>query len=362
MFSRRITGCSAFGFGGTNGHVCLEDAPPPPPVGGSEQEWHLFTVSARTAGSLKAYAAKLSTFLDKDGGDTPRLADLCYTSTLRTQYPFRLALSVNSLHSLKEQLRVATVSGGSTKADNGDRKVAFEFPDSGTEYSGMGQELYATQPVFKAKLDECDQLLGRQLGKPLKDVLFQPGGMANSAHAQPALFAYQYALAQLWLSWGVSPSVVAGHGVGEFVAGVIAGIFSLADGLKMVMMRAQLLGTDPTWAMGGQMFGMVANMVTYTAPTIPFVSGKTGQVGDAAVSTGDYWVYQPLYKLDVPTVVAAAKALGVDVFAQVGPGAAHAATGKQARDAEGGKQALDAEGASWIASMDQSMPEPTMLP
>ena len=228
--------------------------------------------------------------------------------------------------------------------------MAFEFPDSGADsaYTGMGEQLYATQPAFKAALDACEELLGRQLGKTLKDVLFQAGGLANPQHAQPALFAYQYALAQLWQSWGVSPAVVAGHGVGEFVAGVIAGIFSLADGLKMVMMRAQLLANDPTWAMGGNMFGMVANMVTYSAPTIPFVSSKTGQAGDAAAATGDYWKDQPLYKMDVPTAVAAAKTLGADVFAQVGPSTVHAAAGKQV---------LGDAAASWLSTMDQSMPE-----
>ena len=139
-------------------------------------------------------------------------------------------------------------------------KVAMLFTGQGSQYVGMGRQLYQTQPTFKQIVEQCAEILKDYLDKPLLDILYgadvEENALAQTAYTQPALFAIEYALVKLWQSWGIRPDVVMGHSVGEYVAATVAGIFSLEDGLKLIAHRGRLMQQLPH---GGEMVAVMAS-------------------------------------------------------------------------------------------------------
>ncbi|WP_293024902.1 type I polyketide synthase [Moorena sp. SIO3I8] len=270
-----FAGVSSFGFGGTNAHVVLQGAPELTKATSNdrdqndqEQNDHLFTLSAKTATALQTLGKRYIDFIASEPSST--LADICLTSNKgRSHFNYRLALLVQSTDQLQQQLTKLTeretISEKIAQNSPTPPEIVFLFTGQGSQYSGMGRQLYETQPIFAGYLDQCAEILQSYLQKPLLDVLYGEIFSDNSdnstllnqtAYTQPALFALEYSLAQLWRSWGIEPTVVMGHSVGEYVAATVAGVFSLEDGLKLIAERARLMQQLPE---GGEMAVVLTN-------------------------------------------------------------------------------------------------------
>ena len=260
---RRLAGCSAFGFSGTNAHVLLESAPPLKDEGltreAPERPRHLLALSAKTEPALRQLAAEYASFLT---ANTPRLADVCFTAgTGRSHFRHRLALTASTAEEAASALSGFALSGlapGVAPANILAREVsrrdrpsiAFLFTGQGAQYPDMGRQLYETQPAFRAAIDRCDKILRPILNESLIDILYtgdtesaavNKSRLDHTIYTQPALFAIEFALAALWKSWGIEPDAVLGHSVGEYVAACVAGVFPLEVALQLVAARARLM-------------------------------------------------------------------------------------------------------------------------
>jgi malonyl CoA-acyl carrier protein transacylase len=280
--SSRIAGVSSFGMSGTNAHLLLAEAPAlqeikPVQKGHQERPLHLLTLSAKSDQALYELAEAYQTYFQTHS--TTRLVDVCFTAnTGRAHFDHRLALVADSIEQLGERLAQIGEVG---KPDSGKLnpippKIAFLFTGQGSQYIGMGRQLYDTQPTFRKTLEHCDEILRPYLGTSLLKILY-PEQEVNpkldeTAYTQPALFALEYALAQLWLSWGITPSAVMGHSVGEYVAACIAGVFSLEDGLKLIAERGRLMQALPQDGMMVVLSASEAQVATAIQAYAPTVS------------------------------------------------------------------------------------------
>jgi acyl transferase domain-containing protein/thioesterase domain-containing protein/SAM-dependent methyltransferase/acyl carrier protein len=247
--SPRRAGVSSFGFGGTNAHVVLGEAPErgaPSP----SRPWQLLALSARTEGALEAASTRLADHLAAEGAAS--LADVAFTLTVgRRAFEHRRVVVGRGA----DDVRAALAAPGSARlasgAARGDRPVAFVFPGQGAQHAGMAAELHRHETTFREHFDRCAALLAPHLDRDLRDLVFARDGdaLGRTLFAQPALFAVSYALAQLWISWGVRPAALLGHSVGELVAACLAGIFSLEDALGLVAARGRLMDALPPGAM-----------------------------------------------------------------------------------------------------------------
>ena len=244
----RRAGVSSFGMGGTNAHVILEEAPPRPPTVDS-RPWQLLLLSAKTPTGLEQMTLNLSRHL-RDHPEQP-LADIAYTLQIgRRAWPHRrvclcqtAAVGERLLQDSDSPLRLT----GATQRE--DHTMVFMFSGQGSQHANMALELYETEPVFRQTIDQCEHIIGAQF--PLLAALYPQrdrgeGGehtdaLTQTANAQPTLFAIEYALAQLYLSWGIQPQAMIGHSIGEYVAACVAQVFSLEDALRVVVQRGQLM-------------------------------------------------------------------------------------------------------------------------
>jgi acyl transferase domain-containing protein/acyl carrier protein len=247
---QRVAGVSSFGFGGTNAHIIVEEAEPQPPTEAAiDRPLHLLSISGRTEAALRQLA---QSFAERIKSGSCTISDIAYTSnTGRSQFAHRLALVVSSAEDALQGLESFLAGGSSRKVICGEAKrqenpvTAFLFTGQGSQYTGMARELFDTQPTFRRSLELSDELLRPFLKMPLLDVIYPQAGASsplnNTEYTQPALFAVEYALAELWKSWGIVPSVVMGHSIGEYVAACVAGVFSFEHGLMLVRERARLM-------------------------------------------------------------------------------------------------------------------------
>ena len=291
----RFAGVSSFGFGGTNAHVVLAEAPyeirtqnsevrsdldrvtPLEKEDSLERPVHLLTLSGKNEGALRELA---QCYIEKlEFASQVSLSDICFTAnTARSHFSHRLAIVAGSIGQLSDHLKIFIdgekdiVIGKVRKRKK--NKIAFLFTGQGSQYVNMGRELYENSSVFRETINKCDEILSTFRTTSLKEILYPAENinafnlsiLNQTAYTQPALFAIEYALAQLWHSWGIKADIVMGHSVGEYVAATVAGIFSLEDGLKLIAERGRLMQELPA---GGEMFAVMASeskVKTFIAP------------------------------------------------------------------------------------------------
>ncbi len=260
----RIAGVSAFGFSGTNAHIVLEQAPQKQVshsgLEGAARPMHLLTLSAKNENALRELKTRFGDYLAANPHEI--FSDVAFTTNAgRAHFPHRCAIIAATTSEAREklaalnqgQLPAGTLSGELTSTDR--PKIAFLFTGQGAQYIGMGRLLYDSQPIFRAALDRCVEI-GRPMLGAQAEIFNLKSEIDETAYTQPALFAIEYALAELWKSWGIVPNAVMGHSVGEYVAACMAGVFSLEEGLKLIVERGRLMQKLPS---GGVMAAVLAN-------------------------------------------------------------------------------------------------------
>ncbi len=321
----RIAGVSSFGWSGTNAHVILEEAVLDQGSSDVAAPWQLFVVSAKTASALETQTQQLATYIKEH--PSTNLADIAYSyQTSRSALTYRRAIigrdAADALRTLE--------NGDPQRIFNGSYQsrpsVTFMFPGLGDHYAQMGWQLYQSEPVFRQAIDECAEILQQLLQRDIRDLLYpgrdqiQAGGHhtnefatltgsapdlrqmlkrdASHGHttenelyqtqfAHPVLFAVEYALAQLWISWGVQPQAMIGYSLGEYVAVCLAGVLDLHDVLHLVALRARLIQALPSGSMMAvalpeeqvlPLLGTELSLAAVNGPRMCVVGGPTAAV------------------------------------------------------------------------------------
>ncbi|MGV9214022.1 type I polyketide synthase [Micromonospora sp. RB23] len=285
---------SSFGIGGTNAHVVLQAAEPADHLPAGEGPAHVLVLSARDADALDEARTRLATHLEADP-DVP-LADVAYTlAHTRRAFGHRLVVVARDVHTAAAQLADRDSSLVRTGVATGTPAgVALLFPGQGAQYAGMGRTLYRTEPVYRAAFDRCADLLRPHLDVDLRTLLCPPGEQVPAAPeldetrlTQPALFAVEYALAELLRHRGVRPVAMAGHSLGEYVAACLAGVFTLPDALATVAVRGRLMQAQAPGSMLSVALGVDevtallpagVEVAAANAPRLVTVSGATAAV------------------------------------------------------------------------------------
>lgn len=247
--ARRFAGVSSFGFGGTNAHLVLEEAPrlPEPSVPATEPERaYLLPLSAHTPQALQAQLESYLRLMRQPAADRAALHDICYTATVRrTHHLYRQALVGSTTDEMGAQIEamIAATPATPSAAAIGDGPV-FVFSGQGAQWVGMGRALLDREPVFRAAVARCDELFRTYAGWSILDELtasHENSRLEQTEVAQPLIFALQVGLAALWQTWGIVPSAVVGHSVGEIAAAYVAGALRLEDALRIVFHRGVMM-------------------------------------------------------------------------------------------------------------------------
>ncbi len=241
----RRAGVSSFGIGGTNAHIVLEQAPSLEPTE-DRQDWQMLVLSGRNRATLNAATKNLADHLESN--PQLRLADVAYTLQVgRQAFNYRRVVVCRSLAEASQILRQRDKRMVSGQVSTSTPSVVFMFPGGGVQYPSMGQELYQTQPIFRAAVDRCLSLLSPQIAFELRQLVYSANAKVNEQQLATmrtsllAIFSTEYALAQLWLAWGIQPVALIGHSLGEYTAAHIAGSITLEAALRLVEARGQLM-------------------------------------------------------------------------------------------------------------------------
>ncbi len=253
--SPRRAGVSSFGIGGTNAHVVLEAAPPPGPTGPA-RPFQLLTLSAKTATALDAATANLAAALS--ASPPLPLPEVAYTLHVgRQQFSHRAFAVCSDTAQACQALRATGAEKLKARCTQTESEVVFLFPGGGAQYPNMGRELYDKESLYREEVDRCALLLLPVLGFDIRAELYPRAAEPRAAGerlqrielALVTLFITEYALAQLWQSFGVTPKALIGHSLGEYTAACLAGVFSLEDALRLVASRGRLMARLPQGAM-----------------------------------------------------------------------------------------------------------------
>jgi phthiocerol/phenolphthiocerol synthesis type-I polyketide synthase C len=326
----RRAGVSSFGMGGTNAHVIVEQAPalpvteraPEPAPGAPRDRPYLLALSARNPGALAALARRYGEFFaDGEPAECLDLADVCWSAgARRTHHGYRGAVVGRDRKELCAALSaVATANDEEPSVAARHRpsgKLAFVFPEQASQWVGMGSQLMACEPVFRAAVEQCDEAARRRVGCSPIAVL----GDSQDAHRAPgdagavqlALFAVQTGLAVWWRTMGITPDAVLGHGIGEVAAAYVTGALSLDDATDVMGRLAGLEMTAAERAAG--------SVDTRPCPSaIEFISAASGEPVDGAQLDRSYWVESPRDPVRFTDAVQWLAEHGHEVFVEISP-------------------------------------------
>ena len=356
-----MAGLNAFGISGANTHLVVEGCRAPEDAAGDgNQGWpagsptpaavclpeladsalvaeeafgtrakRLLPLSGKTAKALRELAEQYLEWLDERSEDlgpvNSLLSDMAWTAGVgRSHFDHRAGVVFRDAGSLRERLQTLVHSAVNLEPEP-PRKVAFAYTGQGSEWVGMGEALYESEPVVRAILDRCNEVFQAERGTSLLDIMFGRAGAArdldDTAYAQPAIYALECALTALWASVGIRPSVVLGHGLGEFAAAQVAGVFGLEDGLRFASARGALMSAlpGPGLTLEGGLEAALRD-VAIVSPSMTFVSSATGGVVESAeVFDAAYWHRQAREPAAFGRCVEMLAEMGVDAVMEIGP-------------------------------------------
>ncbi|MEG3973096.1 beta-ketoacyl synthase N-terminal-like domain-containing protein [Microcoleus sp. herbarium8] len=287
----RRAGVSSFGIGGTNAHIILEETPALE-ASSSSRPWQLLLLSAKTNTALETATANLAKHLQQH--PDLNIADVAYTLQVgrRTFEHRRMVVCHDIEDALNALTNVDTQRVFTHYQKPSHRPIVFMFSGQGAQYVNMGRELYEVEPTFRKQIDICSEILKPHLGIDLRSILYPSEAqtaeasqqLQQTAITQPAMFVVEYAIAKLWIEWGVHPVALIGHSIGEYVAATLAGVFSLEDALFLVASRGQLMQKLPSGSMLAvplpeqevkPFLGKELSLAAINAPSSCVVSGST---------------------------------------------------------------------------------------
>ncbi len=289
----RRAAVNSLGVGGTNAHIVLEEGPERPPAT-DRDDWRIFTYSARDTDAIGRTARLWASYMD---APEESMADIAHTLRHgRRQFDARLAIAARSAEQLQAALSGTAPSlAHSAMAAGSPPKIVFLFPGGGAQYPGAGAQMMEQSPVFAAAVEDCFRALPEDAPEDLRHVMLDSTSddksarqkMGRSRYAIPALFILEYAYARLWDSYGVKPDMILAHSVGEYAGAAIAGVMSLSDVLRVLVLRGRVMDEAPEGAMTSvpageetvrRLIGDALDIAALNAPEASVVSGTVEDI------------------------------------------------------------------------------------